>query len=69
MFGVYGMLKTSAGAERVFFLYKAQTRLAPFRAPEGNTIDTVTFCFIFPAEEKATEIQVDGRSNGLPAEK
>ena len=68
-FGVYGTLKTPAGAERVFFLYKAQTRLAPFRAPEENKTDSVTFCFILPAEEKATEIQIEGRSNGLPAEK
>ena len=68
-FGVYGTLKTPAGADRVFFLYKASTRLAPFRAPEEDKMDTVTFCFIIPAEEKATEIQVEGRSNGLPAEK
>jgi hypothetical protein len=67
-YGAYGTMKTPAGEPRVFFLYKAQSRLTNFRQPEG-TIDSVTLCFLLPTEEKATEIQIEGRSDGLPAEK
>jgi hypothetical protein len=68
VYGAYGTLKNPQGAERVFMLYKANSQLTPFRQPQGG-LENVTLIFIMPAEEKATEARIEGRSNGLPVER
>jgi hypothetical protein len=68
VYGAYGTLKNPQGAERVFLLYKASAPLTPFRQPQG-TLENVSLIFIMPAEEKATEVRIEGRSNGLAVEK
>ena len=69
VFGVYGTLKTPAGADCLLPL-QGPDPPDPVPCPRGEQDGQRHVLLYPPAEEgKATEIQVDGRSNGLPAEK